>query len=76
MIITELYLVRPDGTRLVRTYSDAGKYITRDGAVYEEAIDPEEAGRVYEETDELIPVEEDTQEDKAEAYDILMGAEA
>ena len=66
MIVTELYLERPDGTRLVRTYSDAGKYITRDGDIYEEAIDPEELGRVYEETDELIPVDEDEDEDEGE----------
>lgn len=59
MIVTELYLERADGTRLVRTYSSEGKYITRDGEIYEEAIDPEELGRVYEETDEYIPVEED-----------------
>lgn len=66
MIVTELYLERPDGTRLVRTYSNAGKYITRDGEIYEEAIDPEEFGRVYEETDEYIPVEEEPEEEPAE----------
>ena len=59
MIVTEFYMERRDGVRLVRTYSDEGKYITRDGEIYEEAIDPEELGRVYEETDEYIPVEED-----------------
>jgi len=66
MIVTELYLERADGTRLVRTYSSEGKYITRDGEIYEEAIDPEELGRVYEETDELIPVDEDEDEDEGE----------
>lgn len=66
MIVTELYLERPDGTRLVRTYSSEGKYITRDGEIYEEAIDPEELGRVYEETDELIPVDEGEDEDAGE----------
>lgn len=59
MIVTEFYMERWDGVRLVRTYSSEGKYITRDGEIYEEAIDPEELGRVYEETDEYIPVEED-----------------
>lgn len=59
MIVTEFYMERRDGVRLVRTYSSEGKYITRDGEIYEEAIDPEELGRVYEETDEYIPVEED-----------------
>lgn len=59
MIKTEFYMERSDGVRLVRTYSDEGKYITRDGVAYEEAIDPEHLGRVYTETDEKIPTEDD-----------------
>lgn len=51
MIMTEFYKTREDGVRLVRTYSDAGKMIERDGVVYEEAIDPEDSGRVYVESD-------------------------
>ena len=66
MIITEFYMERRDGVRLIRTYSNEGKYITRDGEKYEEAIDPEGLGRVYEETDELIPVEEDEGQDGEE----------
>ncbi len=58
MIVMEVFMEREDGVRLIRTYSSDGKFITRDGEVYEEAIDPEGLGRVYEETDELIPVEE------------------
>lgn len=54
MIVTEFYKTREDGVSLVRTYSDAGKMIERDGVVYEEAIDPEDSGRVYVET--LIPI--------------------
>ena len=54
MIVTEFYRTREDGVRLVRTYSDAGKLIERDGVLYEEAIDPEDSGRVYVET--LIPI--------------------
>lgn len=54
MIVTEFYAERYDGVRLVRSYSSEGKCITRDGEIYEEAIDPEELGRVYEETD--IPI--------------------
>ena len=50
---------RYDGIDLYRTYSDAGYYIERDGIRYEEAIDPEASGRVYTETDELIPVPEE-----------------
>lgn len=61
----------------VRTYSDAGFYIHGGfpEGYYEEAYDPIDAGRVYTETD--IPIERDddepTIEDKAEAYDILVG---
>ena len=66
MIKTEFYMERSDGVRLVRTFSDEGKYITRDGVVYEEAIDPEHLGRVYAETDEYIPVEEEPEEEPAE----------
>ena len=58
-----------------RAYSDKGVLIH--GGVpegdYSEACDPAEFGRTYTETD--IPVNPDntTVEDKAEAYDILMG---
>lgn len=53
MIRTEIY---KEG--LIRTYSDAGYKIRQDGTgiVYDEAIDPEDSGRTYTETDELIPV--------------------
>lgn len=59
MIVTEFYKTRSDGVSLVRTYSDAGKMIERDGVVYEEAIDPEDSGRVYAETDISIETEAD-----------------
>lgn len=51
MIVTEFYKTREDGVRLVRTYSDIGRLLERDGVVYEEAIDPEDSGRVYVESD-------------------------
>ena len=53
-IKTELFQMA-DGVTLVRTYSDAGKYIQRDGVAYSEAIDPASLGREYTETDEDIP---------------------
>lgn len=56
-VITEYFSTRTDGTVLVKSYSDAGFYIERDGVQYGEAIDPEECGRVYIETD--IPLEEE-----------------
>ena len=59
---------------LVRTYSDKGMKI-RGGfpmGDYDEAVDPVGIERTYTETD--IPIEEEiTIEDKAQAYDILMG---
>lgn len=75
MIVTEIYEI--NGIQFTRTYSDAGRYVVRDGEEYEEANDPSEFGRVYVEG-RAIPVEEvvinqDTV-DKAEAYDILTGA--
>ena len=79
MISTEIYMTRRDGVVLVRTYSDAGFYIARDGVQYEEAIDPEGSGRVYTETDIPIPQPEPDPEeemaDYAEAGRILLGEE-
>jgi hypothetical protein len=51
MIVTEFYCTREDGVKLIRTYSDKGFLIERDGALYAEAIDPENSGRVYSETE-------------------------
>lgn len=62
MIVVEYYMTRKDGVVLNRTYSDAGYYIERDGIRYAEAVDPAELNRTYTETDELIPVEEETEE--------------
>lgn len=35
------------GKDFTRTYSDAGRYVVRDGVAYDEAIDPTELGRTY-----------------------------
>ena len=59
MIVTEI--INIDGRDLTRAYSDAGYYIERDGAMYGEAVDPINSGRVYTETDQLIETE--TQEE-------------
>ena len=81
-IITERYTI--DGRDYIRTFSDAGRYVVggspegeyryvvRDGVEYSEACDPAELGRTYTEG-ELMPVEPEDIEAKAEAYDILMG---
>lgn len=73
MIVQEHFDV--NGRDFVRTTSNSGRYVVRDGASYSEACDPAEFGRTYTEG-ELMPDEElDMEElaDKAEAYDILMG---
>ena len=53
MIQTEKVTIR--GTVYDRTYSDANMRIERDGVIYDEAIDPENSGRTYTETN--IPIE-------------------
>lgn len=52
MIIKEKLTI--NGKEFVRTYSDAGMMVERDGVRYSEAIDPAEFGREYTETDEPI----------------------
>ena len=64
-----------NGRDFIRTVSDSGRYVVRDGAEYSEACDPAEFNRQYAEG-ELMPPEERDQselEAKAEAYDILTG---
>lgn len=60
---------------LVRTYSDKGVKIHGGfpEANYDDAIDPISAHREYTETDIPVDEEESTVEEKAEAYDILVG---
>ena len=64
MVITEAYRTRNDGVKLVRTYSDAGmKLVRNDGVVYDEAIDVENSGYTYTESDEYIEDQNATEED-------------
>ncbi len=72
MIVTEYYTTRSDGVRLVRTYSDKGFMIERDGIMYEEAVDPEGLNRQYNETNEKIVIPE---LDPEEALTIITGGE-
>lgn len=62
MIQTEFYMERKDGVKLYRTYSDRNMMIQKDGTdeTYSEAIDVENSGFTYTETD--IPIEGDTDE--------------
>ena len=52
MIVTENVIF--GGRPFVKTYSDLGFMVERDGIRYSEAIDPAEFGRTYVETDEPI----------------------
>ena len=54
MIQTENLTI--NGRAFVKTYSDNGMMVERDGVRYSDAIDPAEYGRVYTETDEPIAV--------------------
>ena len=58
MIKTESLTI--NGKSFVRTYSDSGYMVERDGIRYSEAIDPAELNRQYTETDE--PIEGETDE--------------
>lgn len=59
----------------IHHYSDAGFKLRQieTGVLYDDAVDVLPCKYTYEETDKLIPVEDASVEDKAEAYDILMG---
>lgn len=57
MIKTEQ--LRINGKAFMRTYSDQGMMIEREGLVYSEAVDPAELGRAYNETDTPVPKEDD-----------------
>lgn len=67
MIVTENYQI--NGVDFIRTYSDAGRYVVRDGINYSEACDPAEYGRTYTEGD-VMP---DTDTDAGEILDIILG---
>lgn len=63
MIVVEKQEI--SGRAFVKTYSDEGYMVERDGVRYSEAIDPAEFGRVYTETDEKI-ADESADESAAE----------
>ena len=75
-IIREYYKTRNDGINLYKTYSNEGYKIHKLNTeeIYDEAIDVENASFKYEETTEKIETEEISEvEQKAQAYDILVG---
>ena len=54
-IVTERFEL--NGKQFVCTYSDANRYVVRDGVPYSEANDPAEYNRTYTEGD-LMPADE------------------
>lgn len=67
MIVQEHFIV---GERdFIRTYSDANRYVVRDGVEYSEACDPAELGRTYTEGD-IMPADES---EAQEILDIILG---
>ena len=75
MVRTEFFRTREDGVNLYRSYSDIGMMIRQDqtGAEYSEAIDIENSGYTYTETDTPVPEDELTD---TEALNIIMGRDA
>lgn len=71
MIQTETFYI--NDREFTRTYSDANRYVVRDGVSYSEACDPAEFGRTYTEGD-LLPYEE-IESNAQEIVNILMGTE-
>lgn len=59
MIVAEDLII--NGIEFIRTYSDKGFMIERNGELYSEAIDPIRFNRKYTETD--IPIEEQPEEE-------------
>lgn len=53
MIQTETMTV--NGKAFIRTWSDAGCYVVREGVEYAEAIDPAVLGRTYTESENSLP---------------------
>lgn len=65
MIHTDFYRTREDGVNLYRTYSDDNKYIIQEqtGAQYVEAIDIENSGYTYIESNESVTYEDEPVEE-------------
>lgn len=53
MIKTEEMTI--NGKAFIRTYSDSGRYVVRDGVEYAEAIDLASLGRTYTESENMLP---------------------
>ena len=62
MVITEFYLQRDDGVNLYHTYSDRNMMILQEqtGIEYSEAVDVENRGYTYKETDNPVEIPEES----------------
>ena len=69
MIVTETYEL--NGRQFVRTYSDANRYVVRDGVEYGEANDPAEFNRQY--TEGNLMTDEEIESNAQEILNIIMG---
>lgn len=69
MIVQEHFDV--NGRDFIRTYSDANRFVVRDGVEYSEACDPAELGRTYTEGD-VMPTDEG---EAQEILDIILGVD-
>lgn len=68
MIVVETFYINEH--EFIRTYSDAGRYVVRDGIEYSEACDPAEFGRTYTEGD---VIDDGSDAEAEEIVDILLG---
>lgn len=71
MIVTEHFDI--NGRDFIRTYSNAGCYVVRDGVDYSEACDPAEFGRTYTEGDKMPYEESESQAE--DILNIILGGE-
>ena len=71
MIVTETYML--GDRQFVRTYSDANRYVVRDGVEYGEANDPAEFGRTY--TEGNLMTDEEIESNAREILDIIFGGD-
>lgn len=69
-IKTETFML--NGREFTRTWSDANRYVVRDGISYSEANDPSEFGRTYTEGD----IMEESGSEAEDILNIIMGDEA
>ena len=71
MIQKEMFAVREDGVNLWRTYSDQGMMIKKTGSeeTYIEAVDIDDSGFVYSETD--IPIDSGEEPTLQDALEML-----